>query len=152
MKAIPHPTNLIPKERKGSCNRPRAIRPCVALKVTITDSVGWLQPSHQLCLISEWTTHMRNRKSQKLRLLQRLADQLSDRLDNVNEKLTTTANALASIQDAYDQLPHPADLEGLADVTERISCDLACANESWETLSDSRQIAHTVHLIQRCEQ
>ncbi len=94
---------------------------------------------------------MRNRKTQRLRLLQRLADQLGDRLDYVNEKLATTASTLVSIQDAYDQLPHPADLEGLADVTERISCALACANESWETLPDSRQIAHTVDLIQQCE-
>ena len=94
---------------------------------------------------------MTNRKTQRLRLLQRLADRLSERLDDVNEKLASTANALASIQDTYDQLPHPADLEGLADVTERISCALACANESWETLPDSRQVAQTVDLIQRCE-
>ena len=89
---------------------------------------------------------MRNRKTQRLRSLQRLADQLSERLDDVNEKLAYTANALASIQDTYDQLPHPVDLEGLADVTARISNALACALESCEGLPDEPQIAGSVDL------
>ena len=92
---------------------------------------------------------MSTHETETLQSLRLLADQLGDRLEELTERLTTTASTLARIQDAYDRLPHPADLEGLADVTERISRALACAEESWNALPDERRIADTIELTQR---
>lgn len=92
---------------------------------------------------------MSTHETETLQSLRLLADQLGERLEELTERLTTTATTLDRIQGAYDRLPHPADLEGLADVTERISCALACAEESWDALPDERRIVDTVELMRR---
>ena len=85
----------------------------------------------------------------ELRVMEQLAANLADCLDELNQKLTATADAMSSIRAAYATLPHPADLECLAAVTSRIVANLDGALERCESLPTPNEVEQLADGMER---
>lgn len=88
-------------------------------------------------------------KVEELQKLNWAACALNETLDELNGNLAETAKFLASIREACEAMPHPTDLEGLADVANRISGDLVEAKESLEAITSGDDGERLADLINR---